>query len=658
MRALVLLALCLAATPAGAREVRVPLRLDFAFLKELLLARTFTDPERTARIYTDGVDCNRVTLLHPELGRAGERLRVTSEVDAKFGTLLLGYCLFPVEWQGTVESQLEPRLDPALPIVRFRVAESSLQRRGDPEPTRGGLLWDWVERYARPRLELLSIDLAAPMRDLGAVLPLFVAERDAASAQALVQSLALENPVVTDAGVAVQLRFTPPERKTPLPREGPAPALTEEELARVEAALARWDGFVTYVVKHAGERTEDAALRERLLEVLLGARYRVLEVLETETAAQPDPVRPLFLETWQQLADVLRELGTSLGDREALRYLGFVASADALAALDALGPEMNIEVSSDGLRRLARVLAPDETADPLAAPEEVDPQLRHALGFDEPLPPPEPNPEVEPEAPPDEELAPEPEPAPEPEAAPPPAPAVSAPPTSSLWQRLRAWLGDPSEWWIASAHAASLPAEVGGLSRDEIARLNRWVPKRAELDEYLPLMRSLLRGVSAETARSRSLPPDYHQLYSDLQLATAWQETCWRQFVRIQGAIRPIRSRAGAIGLMQVNARAWRGFYDPRGLGGDIGYNARAGSEILLHYLVDLALARREHERDGGVENLVRASYAAYNGGPAQLRRYRDAKTGKRARAVDASLFEKYEAVRKGRELEVARCFG
>ena len=54
----------------------------------------------------------------------------------------------------------------------------------------------------------------------------------------------------------------------------------------------------------------------------------------------------------------------------------------------------------------------------------------------------------------------------------------------------------------------------------------------------------------------------------------------------------------------------------------------------------------------------MRASYAAYNGGPAQLRRYRDAKTGKRARAVDASLFEKYEAVRKGRELEVARCFG
>jgi hypothetical protein len=141
----------------------------------------------------------------------------------------------------------------------------------------------------------------------------------------------------------------------------------------------------------------------------------VLEVLEDESPAQPDPVRPLFVETWQQLADVLRELGPSLGDREALRYLGFVASADALAALDALGPEMNIEVSSDGLRRLARVLAPDETGDPLATPEEVDPALRRALGFDAPLPAPEPNPEVEPEPGPlDEPPAPEPEPAPRP----------------------------------------------------------------------------------------------------------------------------------------------------------------------------------------------------------------------------------------------------
>jgi hypothetical protein len=109
---------------------------------------------------------------------------------------------------------------------------------------------------------------------------------------------------------------------------------------------------------------------------------------------------------------------------------------------------------------------------------------------------------------------------------------------------------------------------------------------------------------------------------------------------------------------MQVNARAWRGFYDSRGLGSDIAYNTRAGNEILAHYLVDLALERGEHRLKGGTDNLVRATYGAYNGGPRALARYRTAKTGKRARSVDAGFFRKYEAVRNGRELEVARCFG
>jgi hypothetical protein len=648
MRALAFLAVTVVATlvplPGAAREVRVPVRLDFPFLEELLIAHTFTDPERTARIYTDGVDCNRVTLLRPALGRAGERLRVTSEVDARFGTLFLGFCLFPVEWQGTAESLLEPSVDPRAPVVRFRVAETKLVKVGETEPTNQGLLWDWVERYAQPRIELLQIDLAAPMRDVGAVLPLFLAERDVASAQALVESLSLERPAVTDAGMELWLRLTPPERAKPFVPEGPAPALTPEELARLEEALARWDGFVTYVVKQAGGQTEDSALREQLLEVLLQARYRVLEVLQSTEPTPVDPVRPLFLETWQELADVMRALGSRAGDREAVRYLGFIAAADALAALDALGPDMNLEISSDGLRRLARVLAPEETEDPLAAPDEVDPELRRALGFDAPLPEPEPNPEVETET--------EPAPVPEEDDAP------ISPPSSSLWLRLRAWLGDPGNWLISSAHAATLSREVTGMSSDDVRRLNRWVPTRGELGDYLPLVRTLLRSVSHETALAKSLPPSYHRLYSDLSLATAWQETCWRQYVQIKSVIHPIRSRAGALGLMQVNARAWRGFYDSRGLGSDIAYNARAGSEILAHYLVDLALKRGEHRREGGTENLVRATYGAYNGGPSALTRYRMAKIGKRARAVDAGFFKKFEAVRDGRELDVARCFG
>ena len=142
-------------------------------------------------------------------------------------------------------------------------------------------------------------------------------------------------------------------------------------------------------MKRAGTQSGDAALREQLFEVLMDAREELVAALEEPAQAGPDPVRPLFMASWQRLAGVLRELGPQLGDQDALRYLGFVAAADALVTVDAVGPDLGFEFSSDGLRRLARVLAPEDPADPLDAPEAVDPELRRALDFGDPLPAPE-----------------------------------------------------------------------------------------------------------------------------------------------------------------------------------------------------------------------------------------------------------------------------
>jgi hypothetical protein len=109
---------------------------------------------------------------------------------------------------------------------------------------------------------------------------------------------------------------------------------------------------------------------------------------------------------------------------------------------------------------------------------------------------------------------------------------------------------------------------------------------------------------------------------------------------------------------MQVNERVWRGAYDRRGLVGDMAYNARAGSEILMHYLRDYAIAKGEHRKPGGLANLPRATYAVYNGGPGHLSRYRVRGTRRSLAAIDAGFSEKFQAVQRGRELDVARCWG
>lgn len=88
----------------------------------------------------------------------------------------------------------------------------------------------------------------------------------------------------------------------------------------------------------------------------------------------------------------------------------------------------------------------------------------------------------------------------------------------------------------------------------------------------------------------------------------------------------------------------------------DIGYNARAGSEILMHYYRDYAIVRGEHTKTRNIDNLARATYATYNGGPGE--RYRNSKTTKLLRLIDESFWDKYQKVKAGNELAVAECYG
>ena len=106
---------------------------------------------------------------------------------------------------------------------------------------------------------------------------------------------------------------------------------------------------------------------------------------------------------------------------------------------------------------------------------------------------------------------------------------------------------------------------------------------------------------------------------------------------------------------MQVNRNTWRGIYDLKGLGDDIEYNGNAGGEILAYYLTRYALRKNEDKQEGG--NLARATYAAYNGGPGHLSRYRSAKQNPALKKVDEAFWEKYQAVSAGREMDVQLCY-
>ena len=650
-----LLLLCLLCGTAAAetKRIEVPLVVPTAFLERLLVEMVFTEPETSARIVAPGNPCSEIVLSRPTLRPVGARLFVGAHGRAQAGFTAFGSCYRPFAWEGEVEAEEEARLARDAPAVEFRVANSWLSDESDWLAVPA--LWDWVKPAIHPRLETLRVDLSPLLAELRRALPLFAAQREEPAVRRLVESLALTDARVDERGLVLRVGFevdAAPVSHAEQPRA--EPPLAPEEIAAFVATLHEWDAFVTFVIKSAGREALDPELRATLLGVLLDARYEVVAAVAEPTRDGEDRVRRLFLSSWRRLQPALASLG---GGHEGIRYLAFVAAGDALAALDQAGPSFGLEITADGLRRLARTLAPEAPEDPLAYREEVDPALRETFGFEAELPP-LPAPSAEPTPEPTPSAEPTPAPSAEPSAAPSAAPLVepSASPAPTPEATLpRLGLGARlSRWLLPPAFAAPGPLPAPG---PETSPLDGYVPRLADLDHYLPEIGALLRESAAAVFAHGRLDAEHREQFERLVLAAAWQESCWRQYVRRKGARVPLRSRTGALGLMQVNPHVWRGFYAVDGLSWSIVYNARAGGEILLHYLRDYAIPRHE-DQFGGPDALVRATYAAYHGGPSHLRRYRQPKRWRKALvAVDDAFHEKYRALATGRDDSVRACF-
>ncbi|MGH7895412.1 MAG: transglycosylase SLT domain-containing protein, partial [Candidatus Binatia bacterium] len=316
----------------------------------------------------------------------------------------------------------------------------------------------------------------------------------------------------------------------------------------------------------------------------------------------------LFLSSWDRLRVQTRRAvrDRSLGDR-SYRFVTFLAAGDALATLDQAGPGLGLEISGDGLRRLARVLDPERSGDPIAVSDAPDPELRTLFGFEDPTA---------------ADLA---------------APPASSPPTTTAPTTTVPPTTLPLSWLWSPGAAEAATVDLAAIGR----RLDRWVPRDDELTAYRDAVDQMLTTIAAH--RERRVAERLAPIYRNLVPAVAWQESCWRQFVE-QGGVTFLLSATGDVGIMQVNRRVWRGFFDVRKLEWDALYNAAAGAEILVQLLGRFGAA----EGATVVENAARATYSAYNAGPAAHRRYRSAKASPLGRAIDRDFYAKFRLVAAG----------
>jgi len=596
------LATTLLATAAGAREVGFPLLVDHALLRASLARQLGEERDGSALVWGTRGSCRSLVLSDLRVGPAPGRVRITAQVTAHLGFRFLGFCFAPLSWKGNVESVARPEIGGDWRL-RLRELDSHLYDTAWRRTMVASRLWDVVKGRLESELTTFAFDLAPPVEE---VRGLIRASVEPARARPVLEALATLRPLgvdVDDEGVKVQVALDlPPEDATPSP---PEPPLAPIEVARWQQLLESWDGFLVFVVKNLGVADADPRLRDELLDLLLAGRYRLLDALAGGPVAGVDPVRQLFLDAWERLRGVVRESVAHGGPQDRLlRYASFVAAGDALAALDAAAPSLGLEISTDGLRRLARVLDPSYAGDPLAYTEAPDPVLRELFHFHEP----------------------------------PPSESSPAPPPAGE----SGWLGP------RAACASPPPNELGPLAR----RLDRWLPRADERPAYRDAVARLLALVAERTAGASPVEERFAHLYRVLVPAVAWQESCWRQFVERDGKVTYLLSKSGDVGIMQVNRRVWRGFFDLAKLESDIAYNAGAGAEILAQFLTRYGA----REASGRLENAARATYAAYNGGPEAYRRYRLARVPRAQRAVDRAFWEKYQAVAAGRALDFVLC--
>jgi hypothetical protein len=671
-----LVALCRPTAADSALQVFVPLTIDYLTLGAALKRQIYDAPGGRAILWKGVNECEFLYAENPRFVRSGAAMvGLESDGELGLGVPLAGKCVNPISWKGIVAIDATPYLTPNLTLM-FHVSDINLYDQQHQKSLVVGRGFDLIKGNFIPRFETFRFDLRAPIEEFRALAEETAPPDQAERFKQVLATVHGVGPTVAAAdGVRVTLALTLPPMPAAQPTATPGP-LTPAERAAWNEQLDQWDAFIVFAIKQIGSTAGDKQLRASLLNLLLDGRYRLAQAIDQPPApGGPDPVRMLFLDQWQRLGDVVRTAAAhgQLGDH-ALEFLSFISAGDALMAFDQAAPALGARISAADLRRLARIMAPQSTADPLRFNYEEDPELQRIFGL---TPPPltpdsvEPSDSEEPEpaatagAPQPTGATPLPTATPQPDVprvtpAPAPSPAPSAAPSPA--GRSSAGLFTPmalrkdltlSLSLIAPANAfADAPPQPTELTQLG-ARLRRAVVNESNVDRYTRDLEALLDAAAASEIADERPDPALQSTYRVMVKAAAWQESCWRQFVLARGRVRYLESSSHDIGLMQVNRYVWRGFYSITHLEWDIAYNAGAGSQILARLMIRAA---NKAGRAGDLDAFARSAYAGYNGGPDELNRWRRADEPDEKRSIDEAFWEKYRALKAGQSLNILKC--
>jgi hypothetical protein len=330
----------------------IPLQIDYPFIKKTLVTQLFKGPNQTAELWNDRRGCSYLKLSNPSLDGQKGLVHMINQVQARFGTALDGQCITLLEWVGALETFQKPELQADNSILRFPVTKINAYDTNGKQLTIDKLQ-DLIKRFAEPKLADLKIDLnearAATTKSLADFLP----QNKVAEVQELLKSVKFEQVTAGDKAINVALAFNPPQQPT---NNAPSAAFTDSELKQWQEIQLEWDSFLGKAIDQADIDKTSATFKDSLTEVLLDSHSAFQAALTSKANNDNDPVRAFFSRTWDRLSPELKTVSKDIPGLEKLRYASLIAGTDVIYELEKFTTPFGLDITSDGLRRLARML--------------------------------------------------------------------------------------------------------------------------------------------------------------------------------------------------------------------------------------------------------------------------------------------------------------
>lgn len=335
-----------------ADQFTLPLQVDYSLIKKAMTSQLYTGAGNTANLWNDRAGCSYLKLSDPQIGGQNGQVRLLNNVQARFGTGMGGgQCITVLEWGGILETWQQPTINPQQSVLSFPVTRAVAYDQQGRHLTIDRLQ-DLIKRYAEPRLAQLQVDLKQSRGDIERNMAEFLPKENMAEVREILDTLKFTGAAAQNDGIAIKLGFNAPAK--PASPKSAAP-LTEAELKQWQAAWQQWDEFLSKAIQQASNDTQSQELRDNLMEILLESRSAFQAGLKAHNPGE-DPVRVFFTQTWQRLAPALKTIAKQLPEVQGLRYMTFIAATDVIYELENIGRPFGLEISSDGLRKLARML--------------------------------------------------------------------------------------------------------------------------------------------------------------------------------------------------------------------------------------------------------------------------------------------------------------